>query len=154
MESYCVFIQSIKCFSWVSCKNGHMLFHYSLSEHCCDDGLNEAVNSQNMIPVCLLNMSILQCQHGCVWAGSPVSPFLTSFNCRTHTHPHTRSHTCPCTLTLPLTVAWLSDINVYFNRITPTNDYICRQGYCNAVATSLFCPVNVIWSRCDFMNAL
>lgn len=47
-----------------------MLFHWSLSEHCCDDGLDEAVNSQNMIPVCLLNISILQCQHGSVSAFS------------------------------------------------------------------------------------
>lgn len=125
-----MFIQSIKWLSWVSCEDGHMLFHQSPSEHCCDDGLNEAVNSQNMIPVCLLNTSILRCQYGSV-LGFSIFYFLLSFNRNIHTHSQTiRAHTHTHTLTLPLTVAWLSDINVYVNQITPTNDYISRQGYC------------------------
>lgn len=74
-----MFIQSIKWLSWVSCEDGHMLFHWSLSEHCCDDGLNEAVNSQNMIPVCLLNIRILQCLYGSV-LGFSIFYFICSFN--------------------------------------------------------------------------
>lgn len=63
-----------------------------------------------MIPVCLLNMSILQCQHGSVLGFSLF--FFSFFSLLIDTLTHSKgAHT----LALPLTVAWLSDINVYVN---------------------------------------